>query len=236
MPGLERAAVASGWGAGGRAAETGTEEKMGGAGSGQPSAARHRCGAAGNAESIRATDLRIMMVNIEPAAMRFRKLTRLACLVALMGACAAQVQVSKVQGWLRADIERDNEKVKRPILTYLDAARLVADAITNEFCSGRDDGLIADLEASAKAVGKQQGDMQKSIATFHKMIGPVTSFEYRNQALEFQAGQTDLRDVAHATSAVFYSVITGQVGDATGGLHFDGGRENQTNYLLDGFN
>jgi hypothetical protein len=149
-----------------------------------------------------------MMVNIEPAAMRFRKLTRLACLIALMGACAAQVQVSKVQGWLRADIERDNEKVKRPILTYLDAARLVADAITNEFCSGRDDGLIADLEASAKAVGKQQGDMQKSIATFHKMIGPVTSFEYRNQALEFQAGQTDLRDVAHATSAVFYSVIT----------------------------
>ncbi len=50
--------------------------------------------------------------------------------------------------------------------------------------------------------------MQKSIAMFHKMIGPVTSFEYRNQALEFQAGQTDVRDIAHATSAVFYSVIT----------------------------
>ena len=32
------------------------------------------------------------------------------------------------------------------------------------------------------------------------------------------------------------TLIPGQVEDATGGLHFDGGRENQTNYLLDGFN
>jgi carboxypeptidase family protein len=32
------------------------------------------------------------------------------------------------------------------------------------------------------------------------------------------------------------ALIPGQVEDATGGLHFDGGRENQTNYLLDGFN
>ncbi len=31
-------------------------------------------------------------------------------------------------------------------------------------------------------------------------------------------------------------LIPGQVLDPTGGLHFDGGRENQTNYLLDGFN
>lgn len=32
------------------------------------------------------------------------------------------------------------------------------------------------------------------------------------------------------------TLIPGQVADATGGLHFDGGREEQTNYLLDGFN
>ena len=32
------------------------------------------------------------------------------------------------------------------------------------------------------------------------------------------------------------TLMPGQVEDATGGLHFDGGRENQTNYLLDGFN
>ncbi len=32
------------------------------------------------------------------------------------------------------------------------------------------------------------------------------------------------------------ALIPGQVEDANGGLHFDGGRENQTNYLLDGFN
>ena len=32
------------------------------------------------------------------------------------------------------------------------------------------------------------------------------------------------------------TLIPGQVGDANGGLHFDGGREEQTNYLLDGFN
>ena len=32
------------------------------------------------------------------------------------------------------------------------------------------------------------------------------------------------------------TLIPGQVGDTTGGLHFDGGREAQTNYLLDGFN
>ncbi len=32
------------------------------------------------------------------------------------------------------------------------------------------------------------------------------------------------------------TLIPGQIMDPTGGLHFDGGRENQTNYLLDGFN
>jgi len=32
------------------------------------------------------------------------------------------------------------------------------------------------------------------------------------------------------------TLIPGQILDSTGGLHFDGGRENQTNYLLDGFN
>jgi len=32
------------------------------------------------------------------------------------------------------------------------------------------------------------------------------------------------------------TLIPGQVEDSTGGLHFDGGRENQTNFLLDGFN
>jgi hypothetical protein len=32
------------------------------------------------------------------------------------------------------------------------------------------------------------------------------------------------------------ALIPGQVEDSNGGLHFDGGRENQTNYLLDGFN
>jgi hypothetical protein len=32
------------------------------------------------------------------------------------------------------------------------------------------------------------------------------------------------------------AMMPGQIEDATGGLHFSGGRENQTNYLLDGFN
>ena len=32
------------------------------------------------------------------------------------------------------------------------------------------------------------------------------------------------------------SIMPGVIEDAAGGLHFDGGKENQTNYLLDGFN
>src|ERR1019366_1733009 len=32
------------------------------------------------------------------------------------------------------------------------------------------------------------------------------------------------------------ALIPGEVEDATGGLHVDGGREEQTTYLLDGFN
>src|ERR1035438_3217584 len=110
------------------------------------------------------------MVNTKPVAMRFRQLFRVAGTIALVGACnAAQVQANKVQGVLRESIERDKEEVKRPMLSYLDAARVAADRITSEFCAGREDNLVADLEASAKAVGRE-GDMRKALAVIHGMF------------------------------------------------------------------
>ncbi|MGD0360439.1 MAG: carboxypeptidase regulatory-like domain-containing protein [Bryobacteraceae bacterium] len=72
-----------------------------------------------------------------------------------------------------------------------------------------------DVKASGEAVDVEQTQSERVLTGIQIMDIPYPSTHSLREAM---------------------ALIPGQVEDATGGLHFDGGRENQTNYLLDGFN
>ena len=72
-----------------------------------------------------------------------------------------------------------------------------------------------DVSASPQAVDVEQTQSERVLSGIQIMDVPYPSTHSLREAM---------------------TLIPGQVEDATGGLHFDGGRENQTNYLLDGFN
>ena len=72
-----------------------------------------------------------------------------------------------------------------------------------------------DVKASPDAVDVEQTQSERKLSGLQIMDIPYPSTHSLRQAM---------------------TLIPGQIGDPNGGLHFDGGRENQTNYLLDGFN
>ena len=72
-----------------------------------------------------------------------------------------------------------------------------------------------DVNASQEAVDVEQTQSERVLTGIQIMDIPYPSTHSLREAM---------------------ALIPGQVEDSTGGLHFDGGRENQTNYLLDGFN
>jgi outer membrane receptor protein involved in Fe transport len=72
-----------------------------------------------------------------------------------------------------------------------------------------------DVRASPDAVDVEQTQSERQLSGVQIMDIPYPSTHSLREAM---------------------TLIPGQIGDSTGGIHFDGGRENQTNYLLDGFN
>ncbi len=72
-----------------------------------------------------------------------------------------------------------------------------------------------DVSASPQAVDVEQTQSERQLSGIQIMDVPYPSTHSLRGAM---------------------ALIPGQVEDSFGGLHFDGGRENQTNYLLDGFN
>jgi hypothetical protein len=72
-----------------------------------------------------------------------------------------------------------------------------------------------DVSSSSQAVDVEQTQSERVLSGVQIMDIPYPSTHSLREAM---------------------TLIPGQIADATGGLHFDGGRENQTNYLLDGFN
>ena len=72
-----------------------------------------------------------------------------------------------------------------------------------------------DVSATPEPVDVEQTQSERQLSGIQIMDVPYPSTHSLRQAM---------------------ALMPGQVSDAKGGLHFDGGRENQTNYLLDGFN
>jgi len=72
-----------------------------------------------------------------------------------------------------------------------------------------------DVRASPDAVDVEQTQSERQLSGVQIMDIPYPSTHSLREAM---------------------TLIPGQIMDTAGGLHFDGGRESQTNYLLDGFN
>src|SRR5262249_51161264 len=72
-----------------------------------------------------------------------------------------------------------------------------------------------DVSASPQAIDVEQTQSERHLSGIQILDVPYPSSHSLREAMR---------------------LMPGQVEDSTGGLHFDGGREDQTNYLLDGFN
>ena len=127
--------------------------------------------------------------------------------ILLSWSCASSpIQVSPQAGWLRTSIESYPEAERRPILNYLDAARLVADDAATRLVSGDVDSLVARLASNPRAGNADT--VRQGIAQLRTGYGALTSADYRGQSVESQAVPPNVHDVAHASAVTFYSIKT----------------------------
>src|SRR5215470_14646712 len=136
---------------------------------------------------------------------RVLKLLSLTVLVADLA--AGQVTMTKSAVFLRKTIETYPEAERRPILNYLDGARIVADRVVRNFVTKSDVELDGEFALLAKARG-QKIDVLDYANLVRRTYGSVTSYSFRCQALEAPAEKPDVNDAQRARSIVYYSIST----------------------------
>jgi hypothetical protein len=136
-----------------------------------------------------------------------RVLKPLLLTVLAAGLSAGQVTTTENVVFLRATIETYPETERRPILDYLDGARVVADRVIEHFAAGRD--LELDGEFAPLARARSQKIFVREYANMvRQTYGPVKSYEFKCQALEAPAENPDVHDVQRARSTVYYLIRT----------------------------
>lgn len=136
-----------------------------------------------------------------------RVLAPLILAVLLVGLSAGQVTMTKSAVFLRTTIETYPEAERRPILNYLDGARITADRVVSNFAAERDVELDGEFAHLAKARG-QKIDVLDYANLVRQTYGSVTSYGFRCQVLEAPAEKPDVNDVQRARSIVYYSINT----------------------------
>jgi hypothetical protein len=126
-----------------------------------------------------------------------------------IGSCGAQLPLAKKATYQRTAIEAFPEDERRPLLEWLDAARVVADRSAQQFASGHSQDVFNAMEATARALG-EGADVKNLAREMRRVCGTVTGYEYRAQVLEEPRRTPDghVHDVAHATSTVYYALQT----------------------------
>src|SRR5262245_26837755 len=109
----------------------------------------------------------------------------------LAGLSAGQVTTTKSAVFLRATIETYTEAERRPILDYLDGARIVADRVVRGFAGERDAELDREFAQFAKSKG-QKIDVRDYANQVRGTYGPVKSYQFRCQVLEAPAEKPDV--------------------------------------------
>jgi hypothetical protein len=136
-----------------------------------------------------------------------RVLKPLILAVLLAGLSAAQVTPTKSAVLLRTTIESYPEAERRPILNYLDGARVAADRVVGNFAAERDVELDGDFAHLAKARG-QRIDVRDYANLVRRTYGSVASYAFKCQMLEAPAEKPDVNDAQRARSIVYYSIRT----------------------------
>jgi hypothetical protein len=125
----------------------------------------------------------------------------------IAGLSAGQVTTTRSAAVLRTTIETYPETERRPILSYLDGARTVADRVVEHFATGRDVELDGEFAPLAKSRG-QKIFIRDYASRMRQTYGAVRSYEFRCQMLEAPAEKPDVSDAQRARSVVYYSIRT----------------------------
>jgi hypothetical protein len=136
-----------------------------------------------------------------------RVLVSLILTILLAGLSAGQFTMTKSAVFLRTTIETYPEAERRPILNYLDGARIVADRVARNFAAERDFELDGEFAHLAKARG-QKIDVRDYANLVRQTYGSVTSYGFTCQVLEAPAEKPDVNDAQRARSIVYYSIST----------------------------
>ena len=128
---------------------------------------------------------------------------------------SAQLQVTAEKGYLRSAIEKYPPAKRRPLVEYLDAAKIVSDKAAQLYS----DGNITGLYEVMLPLFKQQvtlAQFRDGVASIEAMEGKIIAYRYRNQALVYpDESTTTVSDLPKAQSEVYYSVTTTKSKDDT---------------------
>jgi hypothetical protein len=127
--------------------------------------------------------------------------------VLVAGHSAGQVTATKSVAILRTTIETYPEAERRPILDYLDGAKIVADRVIGKFANERDVELNGEFSRLEKARG-QKIDVLNYAIQVRRTYGSVTLYQFKCQVLEAPAGKPGVNDAQRARSVVYYSFST----------------------------
>jgi len=136
-----------------------------------------------------------------------RVLQPLLLTVLVAGHSAGQVTTTKSVAILRTTIEAYPDAERRPILDYLDGARIVADRVIGKFANERDLELDGEFSRLAKSRG-QKIEVLDYASRVRRTYGPVSLYQFRCQVLEAPAEKPGVSDAQRTRSVVHYSIST----------------------------
>src|SRR5262245_30910444 len=136
-----------------------------------------------------------------------RVLQQVLLTVLVTGLSVGQVTPTKSVAILRKTIETYPDAERRPILEYLDGARIVADRVIGKFANERDVELDGEFSRLAKTRG-QKIEVQEYAGRVRRTYGSVTLYQFKCQVLEAPAEKPGVNDPQRARSVVYYSIST----------------------------
>ena len=139
-----------------------------------------------------------------------RVLQPLLITVLVAGHSAGQITATKSVAILRTTIETYPEAERRPILDYLDGAKIVADRVMGKFANERDVELNGEFSRLEKARG-QRIEVLDYANRMRRTYGSVTLYQFKCQVLEAPAEKTGVIDEQRARSIAYYSISTTKV-------------------------
>ena len=127
----------------------------------------------------------------------------------------AQIQprFKNSNGYLRSTItEKVPANEQRPFLKYLDAGRAAADEGMRLLAAGKYDDFYKSTSKVFKSQYSQE-QFNQLMQAFDQAVGKISSYEYRNQAIEYPSGTFLTIDFSKATVNTVYAMKLSKIED-----------------------